>query len=299
LLSHDVMSATLAARAAREAGAAFAPHSQIVFSAANLPIQAAPERVLDRLGIATAEYMHGLGADAWHGMAESHVGTRFVWTETDAAGLRPTGQKTVVAGLPAAPPRVGALGHRDILILTSYFHRDIVVPHGGTKRAPQQRELLAIPERLRAALPDWLLEFRWRPHPAEMPDLVARAYADLEDVELSQGRQLEDDLAWADLIVSVHSSAVAQAMFVGLPVFVHLRPEMVDSPFTAYVSESRAFQSADEAVARIVPCLCALAERDPKVLAPEYQAQRALAGGPTPRGLFEAVSQWAHAEHVD
>lgn len=299
LLSHDVMRATLAADAALRAGAAIPARSRIVFCAANLPVQSAPERVLDRLGIATAEYMHGFGSDAWHGTAESHVGTRFVWTKTDAAGLRPTGQKTVVAGLPAAPPRVGALGHRNILIVTNYFHRDTVVPHGGTKRAPYQRELLTVPERLRAALPDWPLNFRWRPHPTEMPDLVRRAYAELEDVQLSRGRPLEDDLAWADLIVSPHSSVAAQAMFAGLPVFVHLPPEMVDSPFTAYVSESRAFQSTEEAVSRIVPCLRAIARGDQEVLAPEHRAQRTLADGPAPRGLYDAVCQWIAASHVE
>jgi hypothetical protein len=184
------------------------------------------------------------------------------------------------------------------LILTNYFHREIVVPHGGTKRAPYQRELLEIPERLRTAVPDWPLEFRWRPHPAEMPELVRRAHGELEDIELSQARTLEEDLAWADLVVSAHSSAAAQAIFVGLPVFVHLRPELVDSPFTAYVSESRGFQSAQEAANGIVPCLRALADRDSEVLAPERQAQRALAGGPKPLGLFDAVSQWTADSHV-
>ncbi len=62
---------------------------------------------------------------------------------------------------------------------------------------------------------DWPLDFRWRPHPTELPDLVRRAYTDLDDIELSQGRALEDDLAWADLIVSAHSSVAAQAMFAG------------------------------------------------------------------------------------
>jgi hypothetical protein len=156
-----------------------------------------------------------------------------------------------------------------------------------------------IPERLRAALHEWLLDFRWRPHPAELPDLIDEAYADLQDVELSQGRALEDDLAWADLIVSAHSSAAAQAMFVGLPVFVHLQPDMVASPFTAYVSEARGFQSAEEAVTRIVPCLRALASGDPDVLTPEQRAQRVLAGGPRPRGLFDAVCQRTAASHVD
>jgi len=299
LLSHDVIWATLAADAAQQARAAFAPRSRIVFCAAGLPTHAAPERVLDRLGVATAEYMHGLGNDYWHGVPESQVGTRFVWARTDAAGLRPTCQKTVVAGLPAAPPRIHAHGHRKILILTNYFHRDTAGPHGSTKNAPYQREILAIPEHLRAALPDWPLDFRWRPHPAELPDLIGPVYANLEEVELSQGRPLEDDLAWADLIVSAHSSAAAEAMFVGLPVFVHLLPEMVDSPFTAYVSESRAFQSTEEAVTRIVPCLCALANGDPEVLTPEHQAQQALTGGPTPLGLFDAVRQMTAAPHVD
>jgi hypothetical protein len=299
LLSHDLMWATLAADAALQAGSALPQQSRIVFCAANLPVQAAPERTLDRLGVATAEYMHGLGSDFWHGMAESQAGTRFVWTRTDAAGLRPTGQRTLVAGLPAAPARIGTPGHRNILLLTNYFHRDIVVPYGGTKLAPYQRELLAIPERLRLELPDWLLDFRWRPHPTEMPNLIRRAYADLEDVELSQGCPLEDDLAWADLIVSAHSSVAAQAMFAGVPVFVHLRPEIADSPFTAYVSESRAFQSTQEAVTRIVPCLRALAKRDPNVLTPERQAQQALTGGPKPLRLYDAVREWAPASHVN
>ena len=35
------------------------------------------------------------------------------------------------------------------------------------------------------------------------------------------------------------------------------------------------------------------------VLAPEHQAQWALAGGPTPRGLFDAVCEWTATPGVD
>lgn len=293
LLSHDVISAALAADAARQARAVFPRESRIVFSAAALPSQAAAERTLHHLGIATAEYMHGLGSDSWHGMAESHAATRIVWTHTDRAGQSPTGQEMVVAGLPAPSLCTSARGSNKILILTNYFHRNIVVAHGGTKRAPYQRELLAVPAHLRSALPGWPFEFRWRAHPAEVPDLIERAHEKLDSVELSRGRGLEEDLAWADLVISAHSSAAAQAMFVGLPVFVHLRPEMVHSPFTAYVSESRRFQTAQEAVALIVPCLRDLASGDPNVLRPECQAREALVGGTTPTSLFEGVSQWS------
>ena len=134
LLSHDVVSAVLAAEAAQQARQALAPDARIIFCGASLPTHAAPERVLHRLGVATAEYMHGLGSDSWHGMAESRVDTRFVWSLTDAKGLLPTAQTNVVAGLPASPSQARGQGLRKIAILTNYYHRNIVVPHGGTKR---------------------------------------------------------------------------------------------------------------------------------------------------------------------
>ena len=41
------------------------------------------ERRLARIGVHSAEYMHGAGNDAWHGTAESSAEARFVWTLAD------------------------------------------------------------------------------------------------------------------------------------------------------------------------------------------------------------------------
>ena len=122
---------------------------------------------------------------------------------------------------------------------------------------------------------------------------MQRDLRNLKNVELSQNRSLEEDLEWADLVVTAHSSVAAQSMFTGLPVFVHLRPELVGSPFTAYISDERAFQTAEEAVRLIVACLRALADGDPDALDAEQLARDALVGAPLPQSLYDAVTRWA------
>ncbi len=304
LLSRDIVQAVLAADAAGDARARVGSDPRIVFCAANLPALAAVERVLARGGVPTAEYMHGVGNDAWHGTAESHVGRRFVWTDSDARGLAPTGQHTVTAGLPV-PPRVDRpIGHQNVLLLTNYFHRDLAMRGRVAQRGAYQRELLAIPGLLRAELPGWPLRVRWRAHPAEVRELVDAAHAELEEVELSTSSDLAEDLAWADVVVSAHSSTVAESIFAGRPAFVHLRPELVDSPFASYAHAARRFRKAEEAVPNIAVCLRALAAGDHETaLAPERASRALLIGGDDdatePVSLFTAVREWIRAETVE
>ena len=61
--------------------------------------------------------------------------------------------------------------------------------------------------------------FRWRPHPADSPDEVAKARRLHPAMELSVGVVLERDLEWADAVITVHSSAMFEALFADVPVF--------------------------------------------------------------------------------
>lgn len=298
LLSRDVAQAVLAAAAAREAREHLGS-SRIVFCAANLPALASVERVLARSGVPTAEYMHGVGNDAWHGTAESRVPLRFVWTSSDAEGLSPTGQRTVIAGLPVPSVARRSVGYRNVLVLTNYFHRDLASGARVAQRGAYQRELLAIPALLRAKLPDLPLSFRWRSHPAEVPRLIEGAFAQLEDVELSTAANLNDDLTWADVVVSAHSSTVVESLFAGRPVFVHLRPELVISPFSAYAHQARRFCTAEEGARLMAECIRILAAGNhDTALAPEREARRWLLGSgrEEPVSLFDAVQEWIETE---
>lgn len=297
LMSMDVVRARLAAAAAAEiARKRSFDGVPVVFSASNMDALAAVERVLHRAGARTAEFTHGIGADAWHGTAETRADVRFVWTRTDALALAPLGRPIRVAGLPVPLMRRSPTEASRVLLLTNYFHRDLMAG-GGPDRAALQGELLGMPALLRAAAPELGLEFRWRPHPAELDGMVRDAHRMLNDVALSRGCALIEDFEWADLIISSYSSTVVEAMFAGIPAFVHLRPELEDTPFCGFIANERRFFYARDVVDRVVHCIRQLRAGDATVLLPEERGREAVVGSSQqPTALRDAMREWT-SEH--
>lgn len=294
-LSLDVLRASLAEESAvgvaRRIVDTGAP---VIFCAANLAELAAAERALSNLGATTCEYMHGVGNDAWHGTAESSVSTRFVWTESDARAMRNSSSKVVVAGIPRSRTGPQRAVTPRILLLTNYFHRDLVSLDGLRERAWYQGEILGVPEVLRARLPALRMAFRWRPHPAENRRLVANRFRSLSDVEMSNSADLQDDLGWATIVIAAHSSTVAEASLAGFPVFVHLRPELFGSPFTDYVVPERSFFSAKEG-AELVAAFLTQESREREATVDRRMRER-LVGGVGPRRLIDACDEESRAD---
>jgi hypothetical protein len=151
-------------------------------------------------------------------------------------------------------------------------------------REVYQPELLDVIRRLRA-LGHADLEFRWRPHPADVLARVLRDLGDTTDVELSRGRPLEEDAAWADVIVSSNSTAVIEMMFAGVPVFLHNLAEFDGLPATSFLARERVFFHAEDGARRVAAWLDRFASRPSDGLAPERAARVALfgaAGVPVP-----------------
>jgi hypothetical protein len=136
---------------------------------------------------------------------------------------------------------------------------------------------------------DSSLVLRWRPHPADAPDAVARALARIPPVELSQGRPLAEDLDWCDVLVTSQSTALIEAILVGVPSFVHVTPEYERE--LGWVAPERAFFHAEDLVPRFARWMAALESGDPLANDADARARHALFG-PTekPRPFREALA---------
>src|SRR5688500_506577 len=94
---------------------------------------------------------------------------------------------------------------RRVLLLSNYVHRDR--SYAALPCEPFQVELLRVPALLREALGDEL-EFRWRPHPADENEAVARGHARAPFVSLSRDQPLAEDLDGCDVLISGNSTAL-------------------------------------------------------------------------------------------
>jgi hypothetical protein len=237
-------------------------------------------RRLQRAGATTIDFAHGWSGEPMPFVAEPPSRYRCVWTRTDAID---SDTRFVVGGM-ATAARLGRLpaSHRTrVLLLTNYAHRDDVVEQTGLD--PYQDELLEI-VRLRGRQ----YAFRWRPHPADRPEAITPAATGLP-AELSRGRPLAEDLAWADVVVSTISTAVLEALVLDLPVLVHATPDLEDAPVVAPFSPQRVFFYATDGVRKLDAIVNALSA--PDLLKPERQALAALFGETgRPRSLADAIA---------
>ena len=134
------------------------------------------------------------------------------------------------------------------------------------------------------------VEVVWRPHPADDARAVDRLSARFPRLKVSRGGPFVDDLRRADLLVTSPSSVSFEALFADIPVFVHERPDTVDTPATSYYAPARRIVPGEDGVARIREVLAGLAAgRD--VLAPERETRRRLfrADDGKPRTVLELL----------
>jgi hypothetical protein len=254
----DVLRATLGAEAGKELLARVPMGGKTVALVGGNNVAWAPlDLALQAAGATTFDHPHGAGTEPWTGMCASTSAVRLAWTTADALATAGPGVRTIVSGMPLRfrlPPR--ARRPRRILLASGYVHRDaewIFGFPGATNRYPHrvfQAELLALVPLLRSRLGSDL-EFRWRPHPSDIHAQLEADLARLDRVELSRGRPFEDDAAWADVMVSSLSTIVIEAIFAGIPVFVHVLPEADGLPATRHLAPSRVFFHAEDG-ARVI-----------------------------------------------
>lgn len=282
LATQDVIHALLASAAARAAVArqAFRGATVVLPGPITDPTEVIANAALQRAGAFTIEFMHGSVGSGW--LACSYVGAasqRCMWTEADAAAQRDLGFPTIVAGMPATvTPQRREAGQRAtrVLIASNYVHRD-TAENGRFPTRVFQEELLEVVAVLREEF-GLRFAFRWRPHPADKEALVAATLARYPGVELSRGRELAEDAAWADIIVSSLSSVVAEVLPADVPLFVHVLPMLAETHDVACFDQERCFFRAAELRLPFRRCVAALDARDVDALAPERRARVALFG---------------------
>ncbi len=247
--------------------------STVFFVGCTFPAAAASNRVLQAAGATTVEFSHGAGDD---NPSDSGTSIQCVWTEADAAAFEAVGARAIAAGMPRRMiHRTKRRPARNVLLMTNYCHRD-ACSAGVWPYEPFQRELLRVSALLRERVPE--LVFRWRPHPSDAPSVIERGHREFPDLTLSLGTKLDDDLSWADLVVTSTSTTVFESLFAEVPVFVHVLPALENAPTLASLSPARRFFYATDVVDRIVGCLARLDADDPDLLAPEVASRAALFG---------------------
>jgi hypothetical protein len=295
LLTIDVVRATTTEYATRAVARRYPMRGAVVVMATTTLAEIAMiDVVLNDEGATTVDFVHGTQGDGWPN-AENNATVRVVWTYPDADALAPTGQRCVVAGMPrpVLPPRTRARAGRHVLLLSAYLHRD--GRHRGLDPfIAAQHELLSIIDTF-AASGDATV-FRWRPHPADIPDRVDEVRAMHATMELSRGVPLAEDLAWCDVVISTPSSAVYEALFADVPVILQAQPELWGTPVTACLDPERVFYWASDGVRILRAMLPRLDAGDESQLAPE-RAARVRLFGPTgePRSVGDALREIGRA----
>lgn len=272
----ELLRAEMAAAAVEELGPAGpSPGSAALFCTSGSAFGAGADLALQRRGVVTADHPHGAISDAFVA-ADIGISTLVcAWELPDRRGLEAIGRASVVTGMPRrvrARPRSGAA--KRILVMSNYAHRDQEV-RGYFPNEPFQTELLEVVRGLRAR--GVAIEARWRPHPADIDAVVRRALRDDDDITLSRGVPIEEDAAWADLVVTSNSTALVEMLFAGVPVFAHLTPEIFGLTLMSFLDEERVFATAAEGL-ELVHRFLAAESSDEARRAPEQRTLERLFG---------------------
>jgi hypothetical protein len=132
------------------------------------------------------------------------------------------------------------------------------------------------------------VELRWRPHPADEPGRVARLRARYPQLQAAS-RTFEEDIAWAHVLVASVSSVILEALFYGVPVFVHDVPRWAEAMMEPF-DDLRRFGHLHRLADLLPPVVTGLRAGDPKTLEPEARARVALFGpGERPRSYGDLV----------
>jgi hypothetical protein len=220
---------------------------------------------------------------------------KLFWTAPEAAALAPflAGQRCLGGfyprrrrPLPARPRPSRAPGAAPIIILAASSY--LIRGWGWDPRLNLHYQVPFLDEVAKLATLRWPIRLRWRPHPGDDADSVARYLARYPMLERSTA-SAEQDLTEAQILVTSPSSLALEALFTGLPVFVHDVPRWDDSATTVF-APARRFGVDRSLLELIAPLLEALAAGDPSALAPERAlAERLFGPGGQPASVDDVV----------
>ncbi len=289
LATLDLSRAVTAHRASvRAARRRYLAGSTVLFCSTAAPNVASASVTLSRAGAQSVEHSHGYHGD-WTGDTNPQADIVCVWSRSDARTLLPLGENVLVTGLPArtVKPHVRREGSPPrLLVMSNYTHRDSRLG-GRFLWGGMQDEVLAVVPLVRAGSPQ--LRVRWRPHPADDALEIKRSLARLDDVELSRASSLDDDLDWADLVITTTSAVMFECIMRDIPMFVHAAPELWNLPATEFVDPERIFFYASDGAQKVAAVLDEFLSRSPLLLDPERRARRILFGR---RGEPEPMSRF-------
>ncbi|MFO0678082.1 MAG: hypothetical protein U0169_16220 [Polyangiaceae bacterium] len=225
--------------------------ARFALSQASLVVDAVPDLILQTAGAETLEVIHGALFEPLDmiSTARAFSTKKLLWTRAEADYLKDHVSSTCIGGHPSRiwEPRERRApdGRRHVLVLSNYA---TFGGGGHRKRLPRigyQDHLLADVVHTTRARPGIVV--RWRPHPGDEPTEVARAVAEWKDgLELSRGNSLEDDLAWADVIVGSLSSTLVEALAWDKPLLLHDVPIHEAEVLMCLFSPQRRFRDALE-----------------------------------------------------
>jgi hypothetical protein len=292
LVTMDIWSAIAAERATHEVVERYSFAGATVILVGTAPSSlATTDLILQNAGATTVDFDHGSAGD-WLSNSPSCSTLRCVWTRADAASVAPLGQPTIVAGTPRTVtkkierPNFQA---SNVLIASNYSHRD---SRAGSSfpECSSQEVLLDVVGVIRENFGQ-RFHFRWRPHPADDEEAVGATLKLYSRVELSRGNPLEEDVAWADLIITSTSSTVAQFLLAEIPVFLHVPFSRQHSSAVACFTSERKFLQAHDLQLSFVRCIAAMDAGDQSALAPERHAREAFFGpSGEPVSLFDLLT---------
>jgi hypothetical protein len=268
------------------------------------PLVIAPQilvaQILEQAGATTIDFVHGTMGNRLPYRREV-CSIRCVWTHADTESYADT-RKNIVAGMPRVifPNQRPAGYHaRRVLFVTNYLHRDTVIGSDHPLWVYQD-ELMRCVSVVRERFGD-RFQFRWRPHPADSEEAIVASMAGYEGIERSKGQTLAQDAAWADIAISSVSSAAIELLFADIPVFLHVRPTVAETPDVRYFAPTRCFCRANEILPEFARCVALLDAGNPEAgdaeaLRPERDTLAALFGpSREPKRVYDWLQEQLHS----
>lgn len=278
LLTQDIFDALAAEQATHKVIARYDfQDAEVIFPASGVMPFSAVDMVLQQAGAKTVDFIHGTSI-SWIGMIPSPSTKRLSLLRQNNEIVASPRQEiinteTQPIALKRSENRIKA---RNLLIVSNYCHRD-VTGKMAHPYLPFQDELLNIVTVIRELFPT-RFNFRWRPHPADLEPGIMYTLERFENVELSRGKSLEEDLEWADITFSSYSTVLYEALSFEMPVFLHALPANTDLPSILCFDPARRFYRATEIRQSFVECIKKLDENDPQALNFEKQIRQAWFG---------------------
>ena len=300
-LAHLLTIDVLRAREAYDATTAFLARrdvsgATIVWPHASMANVCIPDLLLRAAGARTVDLVHGMLGDpsAVVTFEQTFSTIKVFWTEAEARYCAPYAGAGACTGgfVPRrlSPKRGARLpGPVRVLVATNYLFET-------QRRGPVTFE--GYQEHLTTALAAALgplgdrVEVRWRPHPSESQARIDLHLANHPRVygAVSRARgALQEDLAWADVVVGSISSALIEALCHDVAVLVHDIPLYERCGFASVLLPARRFVGGEDLVPKLGAVVEELEQGAVARLAPEEAARLAVFGAARPRPLEEAL----------